>query len=160
MLSVILTMKKFFERFTKKNCKKKKKKKKSKIIFSDYFPVRKPLGRNVKTEFHLSNYATKADLKQATGVDTSGFAKKTDLTNLKSDVDKLDIDKLKYVQSDLSSLRSKVDELDIGKLENIPVDLSKLRALIKNDAVKKAEHGELVLIILLKLILRLFKLAD
>ena len=75
-------------------------------------------------------------------------------------MDKLDIDKLKYVPSDLSSLKSKVDELDIGKLENIPVDLSKLRALIKNDVVKKAEHDELVLIILLKLILRLFKLAD
>ena len=75
-------------------------------------------------------------------------------------MDKLDIDKLKYVPSDLSSLKSKVDELDIGKLENIPVDLSNLRALVKNDVVKKAEHDELVLIILLKLILRLLILAD
>ena len=75
-------------------------------------------------------------------------------------MDKLDTDKLKYVPSDLSSLKSKVDELDIGKLENIPVDLSKLRALVKNDVVKKAEHDELVLIILLKLILRLLILAD
>ena len=108
-------MKKFFNFYEKELQKKKKKKKKSKRIFSDYFPVQKPLGRNVKTEFHLSNYATKSDLKQATGVDTSRFAKKTDLTNLKSDVDKLDIDKLKYVPSDLSSLKSKVDELDIGK---------------------------------------------
>ena len=75
-------------------------------------------------------------------------------------MDKLDIDKLKYVPSDLSSLKSKVDELDIGKLENIPVDLSSLRALVKNDVVKKTEHDELVLIILLKLILRLLILAD
>ena len=43
----------------------------------------------------LSNYATKVDLKNATGVDTSKFAKKVDLANLKSDIDKLDIDKLK-----------------------------------------------------------------
>ena len=40
----------------------------------------------------MSNYATKTDLKIATGVDTSSFAKKTDLANLKTDVDKLDIE--------------------------------------------------------------------
>ena len=43
----------------------------------------------------LSNYATKTDLKNATGTDTSIFAKKVDLANLKSKVDKLDIDQLK-----------------------------------------------------------------
>ena len=43
----------------------------------------------------MSYYATKRDLKSATGADTSDFVKKTDLTNLKSDGDKLDIDKLK-----------------------------------------------------------------
>ena len=48
----------------------------------------KSLGARVKVD------ATKADLKNATGVDTSTFAKKVDLANLKSDVDKLDIDKL------------------------------------------------------------------
>ena len=50
----------------------------------------------------------------------------TDLANLKSNVDKLDIDKLKNVPSGLSSSKSKVDKLDIDKLETIPVDLSKL----------------------------------
>ena len=58
------------------------------------------LGSSVKVELDLSNYATKTDLKIATGVDTSSFAKKTDLANLKSDVDKLDIenkiDRYKY----------------------------------------------------------------
>ena len=49
----------------------------------------------MKVELDLPNYATKADLKNATGVDTSDFAKKTDLANLKSAVDKLDIGKLK-----------------------------------------------------------------
>ena len=47
----------------------------------------------MKVELDLPNYATKADLKNAAGVDTSKFAKKVDLANLKSDVDKLDIDK-------------------------------------------------------------------
>ena len=74
----------------------------------------------------MSNYATKADLKNAIGVDTSYFAKKAALAYLKSDMDKLDTDKLKNVPSGLSSLKSKVDKLDIGKSETAPVDLSKL----------------------------------
>ena len=60
----------------------------------EYFPKPKSLGTNVKIELGLSNYATKADLKNATGFNTSDFAKKTDLGNLKLEVDKLDIDKL------------------------------------------------------------------
>ena len=55
----------------------------------------KTLEVNVKVELHFSNYATKADLKNATGTDTSDFAKNTDLANIKSDVDNIDIDKLK-----------------------------------------------------------------
>ena len=62
---------------------------------SEYFPKPKSLGANIKVELDLSNYATKADLKNATGVNTSDFARKTELANLKSDVDKLDIDKFK-----------------------------------------------------------------
>ena len=52
-------------------------------------------------------------LKNATGIDTSDFAKKTDLTNLKSDVDKLDIDKLKNIPNILSNLKNKVDKLKL-----------------------------------------------
>ena len=63
---------------------------------SKYFPEPKSLEK-VKFELDLSNYATKTDLKNATGIDTSSFAKKVDLANLKSNVDKLDIDKLKYL---------------------------------------------------------------
>ena len=62
---------------------------------SEYFPKPKSFGPNVKIELDLSNYATITDLKNARVADTSDVAKKTDLTNLKSDVDKLDIDKLK-----------------------------------------------------------------
>ena len=71
----------------------------------------------------MSNYATKTDLKNATGVDTSSFAKKVDLANLISDVDKLDIDKLKDVPTNLSNLKSKIDKLDVDKLIPVPVDL-------------------------------------
>ena len=69
---------------------------------SEYFAKPWSLGANVKIELHLSNYATRADLQNAAGVDASGFPKKNDLSNLKSDVDKLDIDKLKNVTANLS----------------------------------------------------------
>ena len=74
---------------------------------SEYFPEPKSLGGKVKVELDLSNYATKADLKNATGVDTSDFAKKTDSANLKSDIDKLDIDELKNVPTNVISSKSK-----------------------------------------------------
>ena len=85
----------------------------------------------MKVELDLSNYATKVDLKYATGVDTSKFEIKVDLTSLKSDVDKLDIDKLKSVPSNLSNLKSKVDKLEVDKLVPVPVDLSKLSDVVK-----------------------------
>ena len=68
-----------------------------KVKLREYFPKPKSLGGNVKVKLDFSNYATKADLKYATGVDTSDFAKKTDLANLKSDVE------FKNVPSGLSS---------------------------------------------------------
>ena len=77
---------------------------------NEYFPKPKSSGGRVKVELVLSNYATKADLKNSTGVDTWNFTKKTDLANLKSDVDKLDNDKLKNVLNNLSGLKSKVDK--------------------------------------------------
>ena len=65
---------------------------------SEYFLKLKSLGANVKVKLDMSNYATKLDLRNATGADTSYFAKKTDLANLKSYVDALDTDKLKKVE--------------------------------------------------------------
>ena len=76
-------------------------------------------------------------MKNATGVDISSFAKKVDLTNLKSDVDKVDIDKLKNVPTDLSSSKAKLDKLDVDKLVPVPVDLSKLSDVVKNDGAKE-----------------------
>ena len=83
---------------------------------SQYFS--KPFGSfggNLSVKNDLSNYATKTDLKNVTHGDTSSFAVKINLASLKTEVDKLDID----------------------KLAPVPVDLSKLSDVVKNDVVKK-----------------------
>ena len=64
----------------------------------EYFPEPNSSWRKAKAEWGLFNYATKADLKNEKGVDTSEFAKKIDLAGLTFNVDKLDIDKLKNVR--------------------------------------------------------------
>ena len=90
---------------------------------SQYFP--KPyeaFGGNINVKVDLSNYATKSDIKNISHVDNSSFALKTNLASLKTEVDKLDID----------------------KLVPVPVDLSKLSDVVKNDVVKKTEYDELV----------------
>ena len=74
-----------------------------------------PFGGDINVKVDLSNYATKTDLKNVTHADTSSFALKTNLASLKTEVDKLDID----------------------KLAPVPVDLSKLSDVVKNDVVKK-----------------------
>ena len=70
----------------------------------------------------LSTYATKNDLTNVTHVDVSSFASKTNLASLKTEVDKIDVDKLKTV----------------------PVDLAKLSNVVKSDVVKKTEYDKLV----------------
>ena len=64
---------------------------------TEYFPKLKPFDGNVKVELDLPNYATKADLKNATGDDTSKIAKKVDLASLKSEIYKFDIDELETI---------------------------------------------------------------
>ena len=93
---------------------------------SEYFSEPKPSGGKIKVKLDLSSYVIKADLKKATGVDTSKFAKKVDLASIKFYLDKLDIDKLKNVPTNLNNFKSKVDKLDVDKLLPVPVDLSKL----------------------------------
>ena len=66
------------------------------IKMTQYFPKPyEPFGGDINVQVDLSNYATKSDLKNATGIDTSKVAVKSDLTSLKAEVDKLDIAKLK-----------------------------------------------------------------
>ena len=91
----------------------------------------------MRDEWDLSNYATKKDLKNATGIDTSKFAKRGDLASLKSEFDKLDIDKLEKVPTGLNNWKSVVDKLDVDTLVPPPVNLSKLSGIVKNGIVKK-----------------------
>ena len=90
----------------------------------------------------LPNCTTKADLKDAAGVDTSDLANKTDLANLKSDVNRLDIDIWKNIPSNLCNFNSNVDNLGVDKLVPVPVDLSKLSNVVKSDAVKRLNMTE------------------
>ena len=72
---------------------------------SQYFPKPyEPFGGDINVKVDLSNYATKADIKNISHVDISNFALKTNLANLKTEVNKLDIDKLVSVPVDLSKL--------------------------------------------------------
>ena len=96
--------------------------KKTLYKMNQYFPKPyEPFDGDINVKIDLSNYATKDDIKNITHVDTSSFALKTNLANLKSEVDKLDID----------------------KLVPVPVDLSKLSDVVKNDVIKKAKFNKL-----------------
>ena len=86
---------------------------------SQYFP--KPyesFGRGINVKIYLSNYATKADIKNILHVDTSSFVLKTNLANLKIEVDKLDVDKLAPVPADLSKLSNVVNNEVFKKTED------------------------------------------
>ena len=84
-----------------------------------YYPPYKSSSNNIKVELDLTNYATKTDLNNITHVDTSSFASKTNLAALKTEVDKIDIDKLKRA----------------------PTDLAKLANAVENDLVKKTVYN-------------------
>ena len=81
---------------------------------STYYSPYKSSSNNIKVELDLSNYATKNDLKNIAHVDVSSFVSKTNLAALKTEVDKIDADKLKTVPVDLAKLSNVVDN-DIGK---------------------------------------------
>ena len=81
---------------------------------STYYSPYKSSSNNIKVELDLSNYATKNDLKNIVHVDVSSFVSKTNLAALKTEVDKIDADKLKTVPVDLAKLSNVVDN-DIGK---------------------------------------------
>ena len=67
---------------------------------STYYPPYKSSSNNIKVELDLINYVTKTDLKNITHIDVSSFASKTNLSALKTKVDKIDVDKLKTVPDD------------------------------------------------------------
>ena len=76
--------------------------------------------------------------RSTTGADTSNLTKKVDLAslNLKSNEDKLDIDKFKYVSTNVSNMKSKADKLDVDKLVPVAPDLSKLSDTVEKDVSK------------------------
>ena len=82
-----------------------------------------PFDGDINVKVDLSNYATKADIKNISHIDTSNFALKSNLASLKTEVE--------------------VDKLDINKLVPVPVDLSKLSDVVKN-VVKKTVYDKLV----------------
>ena len=84
-----------------------------------YYPPYRSSSNNIKVELDLSNYATKDNVKNITHVDVSSFASKTNLAALKTEVDKIDTDKLKTA----------------------PTDLAKLTNAIENDVVKKTDYN-------------------
>ena len=78
---------------------------------STYFPPYNNSSENIKVELDLSNYATKKDIKDITHIDASGFASKTNLAALKSEVDKIDTDKLNTVLLKMMLLRKLISVL-------------------------------------------------
>ena len=84
---------------------------------SQYFSkLYEPFGGDINVKVYLFNYATKTDIKSISHVDTSSFALKANVASLKTDTDKLDIDKLNSSTNNLSNLKNRVDKLDIDKL--------------------------------------------
>ena len=84
---------------------------------SQYFLKQyEPFSGDINFKVDLSNYATKTDIKNISHVDTSSFALKSNLASLKTEVDKLDIDKLKLVSVDLSKLNDVVKMMLLKKL--------------------------------------------
>ena len=73
-----------------------------------YYPPYRSSSNNIKVKLNLTNYATKDDVKNITHVDVSSCATKTNLASLKTEVDKIDTDKLKTVPADLAKLSNAV----------------------------------------------------
>ena len=86
-----------------------------------YYPPYKSSSKNVKVELDLPNYATKTDLKNITHTNVSSFVSKTNLSALKTEVDKIDIDKLKTVPDDLAKL-SNVVKIEVVKKTDFSAD--------------------------------------
>ena len=83
---------------------------------SQYYPPYKSSSNNIKVELDLANYATRTYLKNITHVDVSSFASKTNLAALKTEVDKIDADKLKTTPTDLAKLTKTVEHNVVKKL--------------------------------------------
>ena len=100
----------------------------------NYYPeLDSHIREKFKVVLDLSNYASKKELGHATGVDTSDVADKKDVIALKTEVDKLNINKLVNVPTSLNNLKTKVEELDIGKLRKCSHRLKKISDATDNE---------------------------
>ena len=96
---------------------------------SQYYPPYKSSSNNIKVELDLTNYATKTDLRNITDVDVSSFVSKTNLAALKTEVDKIEADKLKTTPTDLAKLTNAV-ERDVVKKTDYNTKVTSIEAQI------------------------------
>ena len=94
-----------------------------------YYPPFKSSSNNVKVELDLSNYVRKTDLKNITHVDVGSFANKTNLAALKTEVDKIDADKLKTTPTDLAKVTNTVEH-DVVKKTDYNTKVTSIEAQI------------------------------
>ena len=111
-----------------------------------YYQPYKSSSNNVKVELDLTNYATKTDLKNITHVDMSSFASKTNLATLKTEVDKINTDKLKTTPTDLAKLTTN----DVVKKTDYNTKVTSIEAqivgLTKNTVDNLADITKLIAI--------------
>ena len=94
-----------------------------------YYPPYRSSSNNIKVELNLSNYATKDDVKNIAHIDVSSYATKSNLASLKTEVDKIDTDKLKTVPTDLAKL-SNVVKNDVAKTTDYNAKVTSIEAQI------------------------------
>ena len=120
---------------------------------SQYYPPYRSSSNTIKVELDLANYATKTDLKNITHVEVSSFASKANLAALKTEVNKIDADKLKTTPADLAKLTNAVEhntkvtsiEAQIAgftknTVDNL-VDITKLKAIDTNSFVTRTKFS-------------------
>ena len=96
---------------------------------SQYYPPYRSSSDNIKAELDLANYAIKTDLKNITHVDVSSFASKTNLAALKTEVDKIDADKLKATSADLAKSTNAIEH-DVVKKTDYNTKVTSIEAQI------------------------------
>ena len=131
-----------------------------------YYPQYRNSSNNIKVELDLANYATKDDVKNITYVDVSSFASKTNLAALKTELDKIDADKLKTTPTDLAKLTNAIEHAVVKKtyynstvtsieaqiagltkntVDNL-ADITKLKAIDTNSFVTRTKFSVLLML--------------
>ena len=136
-----------------------KERKKDIIKMTQYYPPYRSSSNNIKVKLDLVKYATKTDLKNITHVDVSSFASKTNLAALKTELDKIDADKLKTTPTGLAKLTNAIEHDVVKKtdykvtsieaqiagltkntLDNL-ADITKLKAIDTNSFVTRTKFS-------------------